>query len=614
MTFRPDIEGLRAVAIVTVLGFHAGVPLFSGGFIGVDVFFVISGYLITALLLSQKRIRLGEFYAQRARRILPAAAVVLVGTAFASWILLPPLRQKDVAWDVISAALNVANWRFVAGQTDYLAAGQAHSPLLHYWSLAVEEQFYLLWAPLLMLFARRRLVIALVTVGSFALSLYWTQVSEPLAYLASPSRAWQFGVGGLLAALVVKSWKPLGAIGLGAIAVATVAFSAQTAFPGWAALVPTLGAAAVIASGPSSAVGRWLSTAPVRWVGRLSFAWYLWHWPVLVLTEARLGELDWPVKLALILASALPAWLTMKLVEVPLHRSRTLAASPRPSLSFGASAVAMPVVIALVLGSTADRSMTTTVTAMPIGAVDGPNLTVNAVAGVYPAPADARVDYPAVGQCQVEPADITSPECLFGEGPDRVVLFGDSHAAQWFPAAQRIAAARGWAVEVLTKSGCPVPMLRVTNPQLGREYRECDEWREYALNRVAAAKPKLILVSSLNRYTSDATQAWQEPLRRLAETGAPVVYLRDTPNPGRDVPTCVSGDLDCDFPREHALWADPGKAVTVGVNDVLCPGEVCPAVLDGVLLYRDDSHLTNTAAALLAARVEKLLVNYGVLG
>lgn len=663
MRFRTDIEGLRAVAVVTVLGFHAGVPFFTGGYIGVDVFFVISGFLITGLLLSQEKIRLGEFYARRARRILPAAAVVLVGTALASWILLPPLRQRDVALDVAGAALNLANWRFIEGQTDYLAAGQAHSPLLHYWSLAVEEQFYLLWAPLLLVVRRFAVwAMAVFTAGSFALSLHWTNVSEPLAYLSSPSRAWQFGLGGLLAYAAIRrrskafapavsvpahavalassdSGRPgmlrrldgaarltevargmLGMLGFAAVALATVVFTADTAFPGWAALLPTLGAVAIIAAGPASLVGRFLSLPWVRRIGRLSFAWYLWHWPVLVLTEAQTGELHWGYKVVLVLASAIPAWLTMRLVEIPLRRSKSLSVSPRPSLSFGATMIVVPLTLALVFGSVATRSMAGEAAAPATlqGAPDGPNLTVTPIQGMFPSPYEARKDHPHVGECQVPPTAVTSPPCVFGTGPERIVLFGDSHASQWFPVAQHVAASRGWSVEVLTKSGCPVPVLPVTNPQLGREYRECDAWRDYALQRIASgAKPKLILVGSLNRYARDVTalrRAWEEPLGKLKATGAPIVYFRDTPFPGTDIPTCLSAGDPCTFSRQSALWADPVTSVTVvNVNDILCPGLECAAVREGVVLYRDDAHLTNTVVTLLAPRVDKMLAGFGVI-
>lgn len=655
MRFRTDIEGLRAVAVVTVLGFHAGVPFFTGGYIGVDVFFVISGFLITGLLLSQEKIRLGEFYARRARRILPAAAVVLVGTALASWILLPPLRQRDVALDVAGAALNLANWRFIEGQTDYLAAGQAHSPLLHYWSLAVEEQFYLLWAPLLLVVRRFAVwAMAVFTAGSFALSLHWTTISEPLAYLSSPSRAWQFGLGGLLAyaavrlrrnasasahpepvalvpaalpassdsgALVTAGRGTLGLLGMAAVIVSTTFFTADTAFPGRAALLPTLGAVAIIAAGPASLVGRFLSLPWVRRIGRLSFAWYLWHWPVLVLTEAQTGELHWGYKAALVLASAIPAWLTMRLVEIPLRRSKSLSVSPRPSLSFGATMIVVPLTLALVFGSVATRTMADAAVAAPAtlaGAVDGPNLTVTPIQGMFPSPYEARKDHPHVGECQVPPTAVTSPPCVFGTGTQRIVLFGDSHASQWFPVAQHLAASRGWSVEVLTKSGCPVPVLPVTNPQLGREYRECDAWRDYALQRIASGvRPKLILVGSLNRYAQNELalkKAWEEPLGKLKAARAPIVYFRDTPFPGMDIPTCLSAGDPCTFSRQSALWADPVSSVTVvNVNDILCPGLECAAVREGVVLYRDDAHLTNTVVTLLAPRVEKMLTGFGVI-
>ena len=271
--FRTDIEGLRAVAILAVLGFHAALPVMPGGYIGVDVFFVISGYLITGMLLGEVekrgRFSLTRFYARRARRILPAAGVVLVATSVASAVWLSPLRRQDVAYDTIAAALNVSNWRFIAQQTDYLAQGRAESPLLHYWSLAVEEQFYLVWAPLALLIVvlairLRRSPVALLTVGvavltvvSFVTCLRWTATDVPLAYLGSPSRGWQFGVGalGALAApAVARYWarvRPavpilLGLAGGAAVLWACVGYDNNTAYPGLAAALPTLGTIAVI--------------------------------------------------------------------------------------------------------------------------------------------------------------------------------------------------------------------------------------------------------------------------------------------------------------------------------------------------------------------------------
>ncbi|MFI6503098.1 acyltransferase family protein [Nonomuraea typhae] len=623
--YRPDVDGLRAVAVLFVLAFHASVPGLGGGFVGVDVFFVISGFLITGLIvrdLEARTFSLADFYARRARRILPAAATVLVLTAAASWLLLPSLRAGDVAADVFTAALYAVNWRFIAQQTDYLAAERDPSPLLHYWSLAVEEQFYLVWAPLLLLafwLAGRRAIAAVVvlaTAASFTLSITW---DGPAAYLASPARAWQFGAGALVAlALPYLSRVPrLLAALAGTAGAAALAFSLtldESGYPGLQALVPTLGAAAVIAF--RSPVSALLSLGWMRAMGRLSFAWYLWHWPLVVF----FGEGSaWPVKLALVAGAAIPAWLTMKLVEEPVRFSKIVIELPRRGLAVGMTAMTVPVTVALLLGA---------------GTAPGDAVATAAVAPAeQPArldPAAARTDYPPSAGCEVELTATTSPPCLFTPsgsgragavpGNDRVVLLGDSHAGQWFTMAQRVAQRRGWTLEVLTKPGCPLPALKVVDPRLGREYHECDQWRENTLSRLEGeSPPRLILLASLSAYADAKTTmtGWRPTLERLRRLGAPLVYLRDTPLPGIDVPACLSGKdaAACAFPRSAGLREDPLAARkqpgmwTLDVSGLLCPGggATCPAALDGVVLYRDDSHLTNTLVQRLAPRMEQQL-------
>ncbi|WP_283133838.1 SGNH hydrolase domain-containing protein [Rhizohabitans arisaemae] len=678
--FRPDIEGLRAVAVLTVLAFHASIPYFGGGYVGVDVFFVISGFLITGQLLAgiarDGRFSLAEFYARRARRILPAAGVVLTVTGVAAYLVLPPLRLRDTAVDVLTSALNVANWRFVANETDYLLASRDASPVLHFWSLAVEEQFYLVWAPLLLVIAliagRHRLKaitfgVLAITAGSFALSLHWTATSEPLAYLASPSRAWQFGLGALVALtapLAVWLTRALRHAllwsGLAAVAGSTVLFDESTPFPGTAALVPTVGAAAIILAGTGlspvpdparrqadeSETGRGpvpdseaapaegaarperrpfggpLRTRPMRAIGRLSFAWYLWHWPVVVLLEAGLGPLSWPVKAVATVAAALPAYLTLRLVERPLRFSAVLSLRPSRGLSAGFSAVVVPVVAALLLGSAAVRVMGDPVPRPdPRGAADGSGLTVEpGAAGMVPHPVLARQDFPPSAGCEIPLTAVISPRCLFGTGERRMTLLGDSHAGQWFSALKPIADRRGWSLEVLVKPGCPLPRLTVVDPRLGREYRECDTWRKNTLDRlVGGAKPELIVISTLGFYPGDPD--WAAVIDPLRSLNVPIVYLRDTPSPGFDVPACLSKALNgsgsadrrtidrCAVPRVSAL--PPARFIggvrVVDVTDVLCPGTTCPAVRDGVVMYRDSSHLTDTAAAVLSPRIERHL-------
>ncbi|MFI9628385.1 SGNH hydrolase domain-containing protein [Streptomyces sp. NPDC052042] len=690
--FRPDIEGLRAVAVLGVLLFHAAVPGLAGGFVGVDVFFVISGYLITGLLLREAvttgRVRLGEFFSRRARRLLPSAAVVLGAVALAGAWLTVPLRRTDLEHEVVAAALSLANWRFVQQQTDYLAAGQDQSPLLHFWSLAVEEQFYLVWAPLFAVCvyaaakavrggrAVRPLVTAvtiLLTLVSLALSLHWTDDSAPMAYLGTPSRVWQFGVGALLALLpwhLLRGPRPLRLLsgwgGAAALLWCMAAYDASTPYPGCAALVPTLATALIILAGtpgrragtagpgtPTAdaagaqdafGVGRLLSGRAPRALGRLSYTLYLWHWPVLVLAEERLGTLSWPAKAALTAASAVPALATMRWVERPLRRNRTVTELPRRGLSVGVAAVVIPVVMALVAGSTTLRLLgpatPVDVKGLPPGAADGPHLLARGGTPlrdgpVVPSPVQARKDFPPDGDCEVPPEATSSPPCLFGavDSPDRIVLLGDSHAGQWFSPMLALAAERGWALQELVKQGCPLPELDVVNPQLGRAYHECDTWRADALARLRQGpKPRLIVIASLNRYTDDErllSRAWEKTLRKLRATGAPIVYVEDTPVPGTDIPACVSGHpadpAVCAFDRDSAWWPDPlarriakGRAPEVraiSVNPVLCPekGAACPAVRDRILLYRDDAHLTNVAAVVLTPRLGRLLTDSGAL-
>ncbi len=314
--FRPDIEGLRAVAVLAVVLFHAEVPGLAGGFVGVDVFFVISGFLITGLLWREANstgtVRLRNFYGARARRLLPASALVGVFTLIASAVLLPPLQARTVMGDGIASALYVSNYRFALQGVDYFAGMPPPSPFQHYWSLGVEEQFYLVWPALilgtawLIRRARRRtrtqatssqrpylMVLALVALTSFALSLVMTHLMPSVAFFGLPTRAWQLAIGGLVA-LTARTWQRLplraaaitGWAGLGVIVLACTLLSPATPYPGTAALAPTLGTALVIGAGcaaPSQGCGRLLGLSPMQAIGRVSYSWYLWHWPVLMI-------------------------------------------------------------------------------------------------------------------------------------------------------------------------------------------------------------------------------------------------------------------------------------------------------------------------------------------
>jgi len=687
--FRPDLEGLRAVAILLVLLYHAHVPGFGGGFVGVDVFFVLSGFLITGILVrdldAKGTISLGAFYARRARRLLPAAAVALVVTLLASAVLLAPLEIAGVARDGLAAGLYVSNIGFALQATDYLQAAQAPSPLLHFWSLSVEEQFYLLWPALLLLAARsvgrshRALatVMAAVTVASLAASVILTQVAAPWAFFAPVTRAWELGLGALVAVMAEGSLRlgrrtaiAAGLLGLAGIAGAGIGLDNGTPFPGVAATVPVIGSALVIAAGLSRQAGvvsRLLTVAPMRWLGRISYSLYLWHWPVIVLPAAALGaSLPTYGRVALAVLAIPIAAASQRWIEEPFRRGRWIGLAPRRTFAAAAGLMLTVGVVAVSLGALSspasgdgraaaassisdtelDRAYAEGLdaatpesdpTPAPSPDESGPPGTAagRVPADLIPALAVARDDLPRIygDGCHLSAAATASPPCVFGSAASQrtVVLFGDSHAAQWFPALERLATGQGWRLISLTKSSCPAADVTIWNTSLKREYSECDEWRRAVLERIAGERPWLVILSDSRDYTlwSDGAQVpvaeegalWDGGLARtlanLAAVADRVVLVGDTPRAQVDPPVCLSRHPDdvlaCASPRHLALDTarlaeERAIAATAAAGFVdptawVCPSEPCPVVIGRLLVYRDEHHLTATFARALANRL-----------
>lgn len=358
--FIPHIEGLRSVAVLLVLFYHAGTPFLPGGFIGVDIFFVISGFLITGILIREIEetgmISLSRFYARRIRRLLPAATLVLITTLVAAWLIIPPLRWRTVAVDGLTSALWTGNIRFALSQTDYLTANDTPSPLLHFWSLGVEEQFYLIWPLLLVavsaitwrwMTARTAVAItaSVVVIASFITALNWTDSQQPYAFFLLPSRAWELATGALLAAatpLIPRINRYirilLGGLGLITILASAVILDKTVQWPGVSTLVPVAAAVAIIASVGLPA--RSLSIPPFLAIGRWSYSLYLWHWPVLVLAPIALDRVfTLAESLLALLASAVIAVISYHWVENPL-RSHRLIVRPWRSLALGSALVA----------------------------------------------------------------------------------------------------------------------------------------------------------------------------------------------------------------------------------------------------------------------------------
>jgi len=405
--FRPDIEGLRGVAVLLVVLFHAWPELLGGGFIGVDVFFVISGFLITGLLYRELgatgRISFSGFYVRRIRRLFPAAALALAATFLLSAWILSPLALPRVTGDGVAAALSVANIRFALASGDYFTAVATPSPFLHYWSLSVEEQFYLVWPATLLVIAKlggRRLLgpaILVITVVSLVLALATTEVAAGWAFYSLPTRAWQLAVGGLLAIVALErvqvravsgALAAVGWLGLGGVLLAGLVFDELLAYPGWWALLPTLGAVLIIAGGDRrGGPGFLLETRPLRFLGRISYALYLWHWPLLVLPAVAFGgDLPPLARLALVGLAVAIATASTLLLEEPIRRG-TAAAAGRRSLRLAGPPL-MGMALAVVIGVTA----TSRITNQAMEEAQGPPATTAASAGGDEAPEDLLGD------------------------------------------------------------------------------------------------------------------------------------------------------------------------------------------------------------------------------
>ena len=657
--FRPEVQGLRAVAVLLVLVYHLNPELLPGGYVGVDVFFVISGFLITSLLLREVRehgrVSLAGFYVRRVRRLLPAATVVLLTTGAASLVLLPVTRLGDTAWQMLASAAYVENL-YLADQTmDYLAAETAPSPVQHFWSLSVEEQFYLVW-PLLFvlwaLFARGRLrVLTMALTSVFAASLVCSVIltgsGDPSAYFLPTTRAWELAAGGLLAVFLADRELPrplrplLGWAGLAAVGASAVFYDSGTPFPGYAALLPVLGCVAVIAAerseGPSAATV--LSTGPARFVGDISYALYLWHWPLIVfalvlLERDTLGPLG---TVAVAATSLLLAWLTKLWVEDPVAR-HGLVRTGRGALSValvGLLAVAAVSATALVRVerfqvSDFDPELHVGPKALGLPSPEG--------ASMYPSPIGAEDDTPEAyddgchaGFDRRDPSD----PCFYGpaDAETTVALTGDSHSTQWFPALDEVAKDRGWRLAVFNKSACAF-----TAAEVGREgepYEECQAWNQAVVEEIEDMEPDLVISSSSVAGLPHGLQPGPEARDAMAEgmvelweevtaSGIPLVAIRDTPRTTSDVLDCLAKNADdlssCDRPVADALERDDPQelavrevegAAMVDLNDLICTDHTCPAVVGNVVVYRDSHHLTETYARLLSddmgTRIDKVL-------
>jgi peptidoglycan/LPS O-acetylase OafA/YrhL len=624
-----------------VVAFHAAVPWLAGGYVGVDVFFVLSGFLITGLLareaIDRGEIDLTEFYARRARRLLPAFFVVLLATiALTLWIY-APIDRPPIASDARAVSLHYGNMLFAQDAVNYHATSS--KPFLHTWSLAVEEQFYVIW-PLLFVFVgrsysgkesiTRQLMTAVVVAAglSFALSLWVTQVAQPWAFFGMPTRIWEFAIGGIASLMIARETEKnterggggiLQAAGLLAIGIASATYHDATSYPGIAAIVPALGTVAIIVGGhrsPDNTVSEMLGAPILRWFGRISYSWYLWHWPLVGLGTV----LDWQIgvtgRLVWSAIALVLAVLTTRFVEEPARDPERLRLNSR-LLAGGAVGVSVTgALIAALAQSLAVRQASSAVQ-RPFAAARSDGMSHDCWGSLL---TNAR------GPCE------------FGDRQSHttVVLMGDSHAEHWLPAVDRLGKERGWRVIAMVKPACPVSDLpELVNARLKRYYTECTQWRREQLRRIVAMRPDLVLLSSYDHYLrigssyNVSPESWREGLRRtygfLSHAKIPTIAIRDVPQAGFDVPGCLSRRAaGAPFSKQCVYRLSDGISLParvaqdeaarglshiefVDMTDRFCDRGLCPAVRRGAIVFRDDDHLTATfsrnEAPVLGARI-----------
>lgn len=653
--FRPDIEGLRALAVAGVVAFHFGLTALPGGFTGVDIFFVISGYLITRHLVAEisdtGRLDLLRFYARRARRLLPAALFVIAATLAAGAIILSPEEQALYSKGAMFASAYMINLWLIRWSFDYFANDAASNPFIHYWSLSVEEQFYLAWPALLMLAAwmkpgKRAIMVAIAAVGlaSFFLCAWLTSVSQSWAFYFSPLRAWEFAAGGLASMVPARLLqerprlgRALSLTGLAMIGVAYLTFSEDAPFPGFLALLPVVGTVLLLKAGAAGArdgtprlrnselncVNAALALPPLQWIGRLSYSLYLWHWPVIVYAGMLAPELTPAERLYCLALTFALSILSYHLIENPIRRSGWLMANAARAL-----------VPALLLTGTGVAAAYGNAR-LAVHDLD-PEQRIIAASAAEPSTARARAG------CVQDYETVTPTPCVFGDGRRTIALFGDSHADHWSTPLIEAGRKNGYRVVTWLKNSCRASRISVWSSELKRAYSECDRWREQAIKEIIGARPALVVISELALTSgrkmaggggdTDSQDAdWRTGLRStltsLSQAGLKVAFIRDVPFNNANVDTCVARALwrnetpsRCDQTRAYAandkmarvereIVTSIPNASYVDLTDRFCNATTCHVFIDGKLAFRDQHHMATPFAESLEPEVEKRVIS-----
>jgi peptidoglycan/LPS O-acetylase OafA/YrhL len=653
--FRPEIEGLRALAAVLVVIYHVWIGRVSGG---VDVFFVLTGFLAVGQLLraaESGRLDVVRQWGRTLRRLVPPAAVVLLGTVGACLVVLPESHWPQTIVEIVASAFFLENWKLAADSVDYYASNEASSVVQHFWSLSIQGQFAASF-PVIVLGAvvlgrragwtsRRAMGAALcaITLLSFAFSVLLTAADQQLAYFHSLTRVWEFTVGGLLALVVERIAPPLGArlvlgwLGVVGLVACGVVLDVEGGFPGYIAAWPVTCAVAVLVAGDTGrrfAADEILRSPTMQYLGRISFPLYLWHWPVLLVT-LHLGGRERPgllLGLVVIVVSFALAAATRRLVEEPVQRaaggSRGRSADYRLAGLFLVPVLIVALCWQGLVGTRAEPSGF-------VGDPDHPGAAAHTAGYVergspdaepLPPPVRAAEDWvyyqdagdgcsevathPALSLCGVVPqADPDAPT---------VVVVGDSNMSQFLGSVIPVARDRGWRLQALLKSSCPFSTLS----ELAPEDADCVRWNEEAIGYLSTSGPDAVVAQATidvhagltERSTSGMVEAWG----RLSDAGIPVLAVRGTPRfdappagcvdtHGRGHPACAVSRADF-YGSEPPVPPDTPTSVRVlDLADFVCEPTVCPPEIGRVMVYLDDRHLTATFTASLAPVVAPVL-------
>ena len=582
---RKDIQALRGFSILVVLLYHAQFGWLRGGFLGVDIFFVISGFVITSKLMEGegsfgKQIK--EFYVRRAKRILPASlTVTLLTSIFAIWFL-PAISRSRFSIEALSSSLFSANLNFARVGNDYLNQSLDPSPFLHYWSLGVEEQFYLLWPILFLLIykAKRKLVIpTLLLSGVFG--IWYTQVSPVNSFYLPFSRFWEFFAGILLAmypkfTLAPKAQKITALLGWLTLVFSVTWVTVSDATPGVTTVIAAFGAMAVLAARVEVKPATLLPS-----LGDYSFSLYLVHWPIVVYFLDRNNRLSSLNKAEIIVFSLILSFVLTQFVEKPFRFNK------KWSLSLQKWGVAILAGSVLSYGALAASASTTTHIdkSLPITYADGCHLNFG-------------TPWPL-------------KDCAFGDitSSKEIILAGDSHAAQWFPALEKIARDRKFKLVNLTKSSCPASILETTRN--GKFDYSCAIFQIKLITRINHDKPLFVFLSNFTEYKyplrnrGDYDSAWVTGERKfLSQIIAPVIFLGDTPKPTNAVGKFQAARSSTTIKTEKLV-----KELGITYVDTaawLC-STTCPSIFNGVNTYRDSSHISVSTSLNLASKLSSEL-------